>query len=146
MLVDRVFDRPEAAGGVLGDAHRVAQAPADDVPVEELVGLGILAGAELGYVEAADLRVARVELLGVAVLVGLAAARDEEHAGLLLGEEKRARGVVRVAHVGDDGAVGVAELDGLGVVRPLVHIFGRGGVQGLAVIGQGDAVVELFND
>lgn len=140
-LVDRVLDRPDAAVGVLGDADRVAQAPAEDVAVEELVGARV--GVELGQVEAADLRVARLNVAGVVVLVGLAAAGDEQGAGLLLGHEQRAGRVVRVAHVGDERLVGVAEGEGLGVVGPREDLVGGGGVEGLAVVGEGEAMVEL---
>lgn len=142
-LIHRVLNRPDAAMvGLLGHTDAVPQSPAKDVAIQEIVGFVTL--AETGEIEAPDLGVARVQLLGVGVLVGVAAAGDDDDARLQAGEEEGAGGVVRVGHVGDEGAAGGGgEGCGGGGVGPGVDVVLCAGVEGFAVFGDGDAVVEL---
>lgn len=51
--------------------------------------------------------------------------------------------MVRVGHVGDEGAVFLANGDGFAVVVPGEDFICGGGVEGLAVFGEGNAMVEL---
>ena len=78
---------------------------------------------------------------GVFVIDG--STRDDEHARLLLGHEKGASRLVGGRHVGNDGAIGVGYRAGLGVVGPRINFGRRRGVESLAVIGEGEAMVQL---
>lgn len=63
---------------------------------------------------------------------------------MLAGQQQRAGDVARVGHVGDEGAGGRGvEAGGGGVVRPRVDVVGGGCVERAAILGEGDAVVEL---
>lgn len=75
-----------------------------------------------------------VDVGGIRVLVGVAATGDEKRVWLFLGDEKCAGGVVRVAHVSDEGEVG-GEIDrgGLAVVGKGEDAFRRRDVDGFAV-------------
>lgn len=139
-LVDRVLDGPDAPRcGMLGDANRVAKPRAEQDAVHKVVRLAAFA---LGRdVKSADLGVSGVGVARLAVLVVDGAARHDKHARLPLGHEKGAGGLVRVAHVGDDGVVGVADGGGLAVVRPGVYPRRRRCVEDLAVVGERQAMV-----
>lgn len=51
--------------------------------------------------------------------------------------------MIRVGHVGDESAVFLADGDGFAVVGPGEDLVCGGRVEGLAVFGKGDAMVEL---
>lgn len=147
-VIDRVLDGPDAARrGVLGDADRVAEAPAEQRALEVRIRALPLAGAVGGQradVEGAQLRVAGVAVGGGGVVVALAAARHEQHVRVLAGQQQRAGNVARVGHVGDERAGGRGvEAGGGGVVGPRVDVVGGRGVERAAILGEGDAVVEL---
>lgn len=140
--VHRVLDGPDAARGrVLGDADVVAQAPAQD---PALVGVGVGAAARQGgQVEGLDHRAAAVDVLGAGVQVRVAAARDDELVGLLLGHGQRAADVVCVVHAADDGGGRSCDRAGARAVLPGEDGLGRGCVERGAVAGQRDAVSKL---
>lgn len=104
-LIDRVLNRPDPSRRrVLNNANRVPQAPAENMAVEK-----VKRRIPFAYpcdVVAANLRMSASDVASVRVLVGVAAAGDEKSVWLFLGHEKRARGVVRVGHVSDEGEVG----------------------------------------
>lgn len=121
-VIRAVFHRVDGArDGVFGDAHGIAQAPADDpagrVEVEGAVGGGF------GQVEGAELGDARGDVGCAPVEVLTAAARDEQHLGLLAREQEGARDVVEAAHVDDEGAL-VGQGAGGGVVGPAEDFVG----------------------
>lgn len=103
--VDRVLDGPDAARGrVLRDADVVAHAPAQDPAV---VGVVVDLPARQGaQVEDLDHGAALLDVLGAHVEVVVAAARDDELGGVLLGHGQRAADVVCVVHAADDGGRG----------------------------------------
>ena len=75
----------------------------------------------------------------------IAAAGDEQDAGLQAGGEQGARHMAAVGHVSDEGAaVIVGERAGRGgIVRPRVDLIVSRGIQRAAVLREGDAMVEL---
>ena len=134
-VVGAVLDAEDApCGGVLGDADRVAQAPADEEARGGVV-VGAGGGGEAGDVEGADLGDARGLLGGEVVHVLAAASGDEEEAGLLAGEEEGARDVaaVWVGHVLDYN-LSVCYRNGVGVIVPAVDVLDGGSIEGLAVL------------
>lgn len=140
--VHRVLDGPDAArGGVLSDADVVAHAPAQDPAV---VGVVVgAAGRQGAQVKDLDHGAAALDVLGPHIEVGVAAARDDELVGLLLGHEQRAADVVRVVHAADDGSRGPRDRAGARVVCPGEDGLGRGCVQCSAIGVECDAVSQL---
>jgi hypothetical protein len=128
--------------GMLADADAVAQTPAEDDTLGREIIRGRGAG-EVGEIERADLGQTAGDGLGVeGVLVG-AAARDDQGAWLRAGHDECPCDQVAVAHVGDDAARFAADGAAAGVVGPGEDGLGGGGVEGLAVVGEGNAVVKL---
>lgn len=140
-VVGAVLDRVDGArDGVFGDAHGIAQAPPDD-PAGRVEVEGAAVGG-FGQVEGAELGDARGDVGRAPVEVLAAAAREEQHLGLLAREQEGARDVVEAVHVDDEGAL-VGQGAGDGIVGPAEDFVGRRGVEGFAVGGDFDAVCEL---
>lgn len=123
-LIDRILDRPDTPRRrMLNDANGIPQAPAKNMAIEKVERRIPLAYPR--NVIAANLRVSTGDVASGGVLVGVAAAGDEKRVWLLLGYEKRARGVIRVGHVRDEGAVGgEINRDSLAVVGKGEDAFG----------------------
>lgn len=89
---------------MLNDTNGVPQAPAKNMAIEKVKRF--IPFAYLCNVIAANLRVSTSDVGSVQVLIGVAAAGYKKGVWLFLGYQKRARGVIRVAHVSDEGEVG----------------------------------------
>jgi len=141
--VHAVLNAVDAARhGVLPDADRVAQTPAEDGAIRvEVVDLG--GRGEVGDVEGPDLRQAAREHGRLRHVDLGASARDHKTALHLLRHQERARDEVVVAHAIDDGTRGGTDGAAFRVVLPGKDGLDGGGVESPAVVRERQAMVEL---
>lgn len=132
-----------ARPGVFCHADAIPQPPAENVTVGVEVVRAFRVRA-VGDVKDSNLGEAGRED-GSAVAVGFcAAAGDDELALDFFRDEEGAGDEVVVAHVGDEGARLQGDGTAAGVVGPGKYGFGGGGVEDVPFVGQGEAMVELF--
>jgi hypothetical protein len=123
-IINRVLDRPDTSRRrMLSNTNRISQTPANEMAFKKVEWC--ISGAYLGNIIAANLRMPTGDIASGGVLVGVAAAGDEKRARLFLGYEQRASGVIRVAHVSNEGDIRrEVDGDGLAVVGERKDAFG----------------------